>query len=98
MEQPEEYAQRDVEATEKLFSGMQTIKGLPTGDFREKFETFDNGVFDIQFVGEEKQRRGISIQFSVRDGYGRPLYLVGKDGTNWNWSTIIRVKRVADAQ
>lgn len=91
--EPEEYSKKDVEATEVFFKEMQTIKNL--GDRR--IETFEKGFFDIQFVGEDKPRRGIQIHHAVVDSNAHPIYLVGPDNTNWNWSNIIRIKRVADA-
>ena len=51
------------------------------------------GPFEVEFVGDPVKRR-IEIVGAIFLSDGQPAYLKGKDGTNYNWTTIISVKKV----
>lgn len=50
-------------------------------------------TFDVVFVGNEKNVR-IKITGMVQDPYGHILWLVGSDGSIYNWDNIIRIRKV----
>lgn len=52
------------------------------------------GTFEAEFVGSRKTREIEVVNF-VLDGNNNVLYLKGPDGTIYNWSTIIRLKKLS---
>lgn len=52
-----------------------------------------SGWFDIEFVGDPTSRE-IEIAHPVVNGQNHYLYLVGSDGTVYNWSTIIKLTKL----
>lgn len=51
------------------------------------------GHFEMEFVGDSTPRN-VEVRNFVVNGPGDILYLTGPDGTIYNWSTIIRLKRI----
>jgi hypothetical protein len=49
------------------------------------------GVFDILFTGREEYFKA-KIKDAIVDAYGHTLYLVGPDGTVYNWSNVVIIK------
>lgn len=55
---------------------------------------FEPGAYDVEFVGSPLVRR-IDVQYAMYNGDAHILYLVAPDGTIYNWSTVIKIKKVA---
>lgn len=51
------------------------------------------GTFDILFIGEPEPKR-LVITDGVMNSYGKWMYLMGIDGTVYNYSTVISVKQI----
>ena len=64
-------------------------------DVADVMQTLDEpkGTFDVVFVGEDGPRR-LVIDGKVQDTWARILYLYGPDGTIYNFSNVISIKKV----
>lgn len=51
------------------------------------------GVFEVLFVGQGKYIE-VTILGAIRDAYAHILYLRGLNGTIYNWSCVVIMKKV----
>lgn len=50
------------------------------------------GVWLIDFIGLEGSRRVEVVSWSI-DSHGHPIFLIGTNGTRYNWSNIIKMAK-----